>query len=238
MKGPEHEILRLRAQNDRLLPRSHLTIPPRRITQNGTRKRCGNLTPSPERCTEWRNTPARTSTDGGRKHAGVTSEKRKTVACVLHTMDDQAPSSGMQRIGELAAELGLNPKTLRYYEGIGLLPQPARNAAGYRLYGAAERDRLLFIAKGKALGFTLQEIGQILALRDAGTEPCAYVQSLVDQKLASVTAQLRFLEDLRGDLQVLHTEAQNTTCSCTPICSIIELHVSSRPAAPQAAADE
>lgn len=141
-------------------------------------------------------------------------------------MSDNPEARDPVRIGELAGELGLNPKTLRYYETIGLLPQPQRNAAGYRLYGAAERERLQFIAKAKALGFTLQEIAGILTLRDAGSEPCAHVRALIDRKLAAVTAQLRLLEKLRGDLQLLHAEAQDTTCSCTPICSIIELHAS------------
>ena len=141
--------------------------------------------------------------------------------------DNRLPHASL-RIGELASELGLNPKTLRYYEMIGLLPLPHRSAAGYRLYGAAHRERLRFIAKAKALGFTLQEIAEILALRDTGAEPCAHVRSLVDVKLEAVAAQLRLLEDLRGELEVLHGEAQHTTCSCTPICSIIELHVSPR----------
>ncbi|MFN8662425.1 MAG: heavy metal-responsive transcriptional regulator [Thermomicrobiales bacterium] len=141
-------------------------------------------------------------------------------------MNDNAAVHGHIRIGELADELGLNPKTLRYYEAIGLLPEPSRNAAGYRLYGAAHRDRLRFIAKAKALGFSLHEIADILALRDAGTEPCAHVRTLIDAKLEAVTAQLRLLEELRADLHVLQMEARGTACSCTPICSIIELHVS------------
>lgn len=143
-------------------------------------------------------------------------------------MADHAPSHANLRIGQLASELGLNPKTLRYYEAIGLLPQPPRNAAGYRLYGAADRERLHFVAKAKALGFTLQDIQEILALRDAGSEPCAHVRTLIDSKLAAVTAQLQLLTELRADLQVLHAEAQDTTCSCTSICSIIELHVPAR----------
>lgn len=143
-------------------------------------------------------------------------------------MSEITPAPGSLRIGELATELGLNPKTLRYYETIGLLPQPRRNAAGYRLYGPADRERLRFIAKAKALGFSLQEISEILALRDAGDEPCLHVRALVDARLAAVTAQLQLLTELRGELEVLHSEAQDTTCSCTPICSIIELHVSPR----------
>ena len=55
------------------------------------------------------------------------------------------------RIGGLAAELGINPKTIRYYEEIGLLAAPARSPAGYRLYSAADGERLRFIAKAKAI---------------------------------------------------------------------------------------
>lgn len=51
------------------------------------------------------------------------------------------------RIGELAAELGLNSKTIRYYESIGLLPKPARTESGHRLYGRADQERLSFIRK-------------------------------------------------------------------------------------------
>ena len=140
-------------------------------------------------------------------------------------MNGEMSSQDSLRIGELASEFGLNPKTLRYYEEIGLLPVPARNAAGYRLYGSAERERLQFIAKAKALGFSLQDIGEILSLREAGTEPCVHVGELIDRKLAAVTSQLQLLEELRKEMELLHTEAQDTSCSCTPICSIIELHV-------------
>jgi DNA-binding transcriptional MerR regulator len=132
------------------------------------------------------------------------------------------------RIGELAGELGLNPKTIRYYEEIGLLPAPRRSDAGYRLYGAADRERLRFIAKAKAIGFTLREIGEILALRDGGTEPCPHVGKLLDRKLALVDAQLRLLGELRADLQLLKAETAVTACSSTPICGLIELHEPTR----------
>jgi DNA-binding transcriptional MerR regulator len=128
------------------------------------------------------------------------------------------------RIGELAAELGLNPKTIRYYEVIGLLPIPARTATGYRLYGTADRERLRFIVKAKAIGFTLREIGEILTLRDSGTEPCPHLGLLLDRKLAAVDAQLRLLGDLHAELQALKAEAAVTACSSTPICGPIELH--------------
>jgi DNA-binding transcriptional MerR regulator len=134
-----------------------------------------------------------------------------------------AHSPAHLRIGELAGELGINPKTIRYYEAIGLLPVPHRNRAGYRLYGAADRERLRFIAKAKAIGLTLEEIGEILALRDAGAEPCSRVREMIDHKLAAVNEQIRLLTDQRHDLLALQAKAAATTCSRTPICEIIEL---------------
>lgn len=132
------------------------------------------------------------------------------------------------RIGELAADLGLNPKTIRYYEEIRLLPAPRRTAAGYRQYSAADRERLRFIAKAKAIGFTLREIGEILALRDSGLEPCPHLGHVLDRKLASVDAQLRLLGELRADLEALKAETAVTSCSSAPICGPIELHEPSR----------
>jgi DNA-binding transcriptional MerR regulator len=128
------------------------------------------------------------------------------------------------RIGELAVELGINPKTIRYYEEIGLLPAPARSPAGYRLYSAADGERLRFIAKAKAIGFTLREIREILARRDDGMEPCPYVGQLLDQKLTAVETQLQLLAEMRAELLALKAETAVTACSSTPICGPIELH--------------
>jgi MerR family Zn(II)-responsive transcriptional regulator of zntA len=141
----------------------------------------------------------------------------------------QAHGPAHMRIGALARDLGLNPKTIRFYEQIGLMPEPQRNAAGYRLYGAAARERLHFIAKAKTIGLTLQEIGEILALRDAGVEPRGHVQLLIARKLATVDEQLQRLSEHRRELLALQAEAVVTPCSGTPICGIIELHVRKEP---------
>ena len=138
-------------------------------------------------------------------------------------MDNGSACDGV-RIGELAAEHGLNPKTIRYYEEIGLLPAPPRDASGYRRYGRADRERLRFIAKAKAVGLTLQEIGDVLALRAGGAEPCPHVRALVDRKLAAVDDQLRRLAAIRADLLALRVEAASIRCSSTSICALIELH--------------
>ena len=130
------------------------------------------------------------------------------------------------RIGELAAAFGINPKTIRYYEEIGLLPAPARSPAGYRLYSAAAGERLRFIAKAKAIGFTLREIREILARRDDAMEPCPYVGELLAQKLTTVETRLQLLAEMRAELLALKVETAVTACSSTPICGLIELHES------------
>jgi DNA-binding transcriptional MerR regulator len=128
------------------------------------------------------------------------------------------------RIGEMAAEFGLNPKSIRHYEAIGLLPPPLRTEAGYRLYGGADRERLRFIIKAKALGLTLREIREILALRDSGEEPCPHLGRLLDRKLAAIDLHVRLLTEMRTELQALRQEMARTACSSTPICGPIELH--------------
>lgn len=136
---------------------------------------------------------------------------------------------GYLRIGELAAELGLNPKTIRYYEEIGLLPAPRRTAAGYRLYDATDRDRLRFIVKARAIGLTLKEIAEILALHRAGRQPCAHVLALIDRKLAAVDDQLRALVEFRQELVALREEASDTMGADACVCSIVEQHELSHP---------
>lgn len=129
-----------------------------------------------------------------------------------------------RRIGELAAELGLNPKTIRYYEEIGLLPQPPRTPAGYRLYGEADRELLQFIIKARAIGLTLDEIHQILALRGEGQPPCEHVVALLDQKVAAIDAHLRALADLRHELVTLREQAADSVREGGAVCAIIEHH--------------
>jgi len=128
------------------------------------------------------------------------------------------------RIGELAAQLGLNPKTIRYYESIGLLPEPRRTEAGYRLYDHTDRERLALIRKAQAVGLTLDEIGQLLQLRREGEPPCGYLAELVDQKLAVVDEQLRALTEFRGELLTLRSEAAAASCRDGQVCGVIEQH--------------
>ena len=142
------------------------------------------------------------------------------------------------RIGELAAAVGLNPKTIRYYEQIRLLPAQARTASGYRVYGPDDEDRLRFIGKAKAIGLSLKEIGEILNLRRDGERPCEHVLALLDRKLAEVDAQVRALTDFKHELVTMREEAAETSVAEACVCGIIEHHVTlTREAAAQVAGD-
>ena len=104
------------------------------------------------------------------------------------------------RIGELSDRLGVNPKTVRYYESIGLLPEPERTPSGYRIYTEADIDRVAFIKTAQRLGITLDEIREILALRDRGERPCGYVRDVLRREVAAVGNRLVELRQLREHL--------------------------------------
>lgn len=132
------------------------------------------------------------------------------------------------QIGELATEVGINPKTIRYYETRGLLPSPPRTEAGYRIYGDGDLERLRFILKGRAIGLSLDEIGSVLGLREDGQQPCEHVRTLLDEKLAAIDEQLRALNELRAEFLSLRSEADDATSSDDYVCGIIEHHETKR----------
>ena len=113
------------------------------------------------------------------------------------------------QIGKVAQTLGVNPKTIRYYEEIGVIPEAPRNSAGYRLYDRADFDRLSFILRARSLDFSLDDIGEILALREDGEAPCMYVTGLVDNRISDIDARIEGLEQLRHELEDIREEAQS-----------------------------
>jgi DNA-binding transcriptional MerR regulator len=113
------------------------------------------------------------------------------------------------QIGQLAERAGVNPKTIRYYEQIGLLPEPARSKGGYRLYGADDEERLRFISAARRMGFTLGEIKEILALREGGVAPCDYVREAIRRRCSEVDQQLTELRQLKRELGKLDAIARS-----------------------------
>lgn len=129
------------------------------------------------------------------------------------------------RIGELADEVGVNPKTVRYYESIGLLPDPARTDAGYRVYGADDVDRLAFIRRAQQLELTLDEIREILALRETSQRPCDYVLSVAQRHLTDLDDRITQMQRARAELAALIEHAAQAPADPDAYCSLIEHHV-------------
>ena len=129
------------------------------------------------------------------------------------------------QIGELARSAGLNPRTLRYYERIGLLVPSGRTAAGYRLYTARDARRLGFIRRAQGLGLPLQAIAEILAVRDAGGAPCRRVRALAEARAAELDRRIAELQELRAELTRLAERAVAVEPDCaagSPDCLAFE----------------
>jgi MerR family transcriptional regulator, copper efflux regulator len=126
------------------------------------------------------------------------------------------------RIGELAGTASVPAKTIRYYEAIGLLPAPMRQANGYRSYDASAADRLRFVKAAQAVGFTLSEIKEIVSLRDAGEKPCGHVLDLVDRRARDIAEQIAALEQMSTELRRLSSRARATPAGDSPYCHLIE----------------
>lgn len=125
-------------------------------------------------------------------------------------------------IGELAARGGFTPKAIRYYERIGLLPAPARRSSGYRSYGASDVARLDFVAKAKRLGLSLDEIRDVLALRDAGVEPCVHVVRVIDRHVEEAERAIAELAAFAAQLRGIRRDARKRARERGGICRIIE----------------
>ena len=106
-------------------------------------------------------------------------------------------------IGRLASRLDVNPRTIRFYEKIGLLPEPARSPAGYRLYSHEDEERLRFVRSAQLLGLTLGEIKEVLAFRDNGEHPCRYVAKVLEERLGEISGRIRELRALKRELTAL-----------------------------------
>jgi DNA-binding transcriptional MerR regulator len=106
-------------------------------------------------------------------------------------------------VGQLARITDTKAVTIRYYEQLGLLPTASRNASGYREYTEEERARLLFIRRSRALGFSLDDIRQLLGFSDHRQASCASVDAKVAQQLEQVRLRIRDLQGLEQELQRL-----------------------------------
>jgi Cu(I)-responsive transcriptional regulator len=126
----------------------------------------------------------------------------------------------MLAIGTLATRTGTKVQTIRYYEQIGLMPEPERTTGGQRRYDESQLDRLAFIRHARQLGFSLEAIRELLELSDDPDRSCAQVDAVAQRQLHEVEARIARLEALRGELHRMIT-----ACNADRVadCRILEV---------------
>jgi DNA-binding transcriptional MerR regulator len=118
-------------------------------------------------------------------------------------------------IGELASETGVKVPTIRYYEGIGLLPAPPRTEGNQRRYDAAALERLRFIAHARAMGFPTEELRVLLRIAGHRDAPCEDIDALVRARLTEVEDRIIRLTALRTELTgMLQSHQHGTVADC------------------------
>jgi len=121
--------------------------------------------------------------------------------------------------GELAKRTGCNIETIRYYEKIGLIPEPPRSASGYRQYDEHHENRLRFVMRGRELGFTIGDLTSLLDLVDRRAVSCGEVERLAKSHLRSVREKI-------CDLRRMESTLSDTVRSCSgqdvPDCPLID----------------
>jgi MerR family mercuric resistance operon transcriptional regulator len=123
-------------------------------------------------------------------------------------------------IGLLAKQAGVNLETVRFYERRGLLPRQPRSASGYRLFPADAARRLRFIRRAQELGFSLNEIRELLSLRVSRTTRSADIRERAEAKVADIEAKIRSLESMRRTLRKLTKVCDG--CAPATECPILE----------------
>ena len=122
-------------------------------------------------------------------------------------------------IGRLAREGRVNVETIRYYERRGLLPTPPRTGSNYRIYTTEAVLLVRFIKRAQQLGFTLQEIKELIALRESGSRRRSEVRAVAETKMRDIDQKLVQLQAMRS---ALHSLIETCACKGRLACPIIE----------------
>jgi len=122
-------------------------------------------------------------------------------------------------IGEVASQAGVPPKTIRYYESVGLIPPAARRNNGYRDYTEAELHTLRFIHRARALGFSVAEIEELLALWRNKRRKSAAVKAIALAKITEIERKIAALEAMKRTVRHL---AANCHGDARPECPILD----------------
>ena len=126
------------------------------------------------------------------------------------------------KIGEVAKSSGIGIEALRFYERSGLLGRPGRTQSGYRVYDAEVLTRLDFIKRAQILGFSLHEIKQIIADKQAGRSPCQEVRRILRHRLEELDEKMREMRRYRKELGAAFTKWEKTGELDGHVCGLIE----------------
>ena len=125
------------------------------------------------------------------------------------------------RIGDLAARIGVQPEAIRYYERRGLLPPPQRTANGYRVYSPEHLRSVEFLKRAQGLGFSLDEIREMMALRSSEDSACQHVAELFRAKVDAVDHQIEglkaFRKELVKSLRACEKSLERHPADCCPV---------------------
>jgi Cu(I)-responsive transcriptional regulator len=138
-------------------------------------------------------------------------------------------------IGEAAAAAGVTPKMMRHYETLGLIPQPGRSDAGYRLYGEREIAMLRFIRQSRSLGFSMEQIESLMSLWRDPSRQSSDVKRVALGQLSELEQRQRELDQMRSTLQDLVAQCRGDHSSH---CAILESLADAPTRAPAAAGPE
>ena len=135
---------------------------------------------------------------------------------------DEEEGRRMLKIGEVSKRSGVGIEALRFYEKGGLLDRPSRTFSGYRVYGEEVLERLAFIKRAQALGFSLEEIRRIVDDARKGQSPCDEVREIVRRRMAELDERLRELHRYRKELKHTLEEWDEVGRAPGHICGLIE----------------
>lgn len=130
----------------------------------------------------------------------------------------------MLNIGEAAQASSVSAKMIRHYESIGLLPAARRTAAGYRVYGEQDVRVLQFIHRGRALGFSLERIAELLALWQDPGRASSEVRQLAEQHIAELNRKIEELQAMKRTLEALARSCHGDQRSDCPILDDLATH--------------
>ncbi len=128
----------------------------------------------------------------------------------------------MLKIGDVSKRSGIGVEALRFYEKSGLLERPSRTFSGYRVYGEDVLERLVFIKQAQALGFSLDEIRQIVDDARRGASPCDEVREIVRRRMKELDERLRELHRYRKELKATLEEWDKVGRAPGHVCGLIE----------------